>query len=118
MDAGVPVIVKLFVAVVVFLDSEKKFVLEFSGLAFTVITPPDEERFVIETVNGNDGPGPAGSVELLAGFIVTFSAGSVEHESPPFDFLQAEPTTQKRTNPAIMICFISIYCLCVLKVSI
>lgn len=71
---GVPVMVKSLFAVVELLVSLKKVVFETSGRAVTVIvTPADGRAVVMETRNGNVGPGAGGSVLLSAGVVVAAS---------------------------------------------
>lgn len=82
---GVLVITKSLFAVVELLLSEKKVVCEFSGLAFTImVTPSWGNVEVKETFKGKPGPGAGGSVELIAGLVVTCKGGSEEHESDRF----------------------------------
>jgi hypothetical protein len=58
---GVPVIVKLLLAIVVDLDSVKKLVADPSGAAFTsIVTPCAGMVDVIETVSGKSVCGAAG----------------------------------------------------------
>ena len=81
---GVPVIVKLLLAVVEDLVSVKKLVADPSGAAFTsIVTPCGGIVDVMETVRGKSTWGAAGWVEPAGGFNVTARLASVVPPPPP-----------------------------------
>lgn len=100
---GVPVILKLLLAWLLFLVSVKKAVeLEgFSGRAFTVMETPPDGIFEIFTVTGKLGPAEGVWVELFGGLEVKPTAVSEQGPSPPpFFFLQAGETIIRLRNPS------------------
>jgi len=66
-----------------------------------IVTPATGSADVIETLSGKEDPGEGGSVELIAGVVVTCKGSSVEHPSEPFFFLQSDSNARQHTTAMI-----------------
>ena len=108
VEEGVPVMVKLLLAVVEERDSVKNEAAPagLSGAAFTLIVTPAEGILPKVTVKGKSGPGAGGSTVLSAGVVETVTPVS-EHGGllPPPPLLQncETATIQTRASTGIMV---------------